>query len=815
MAICKGKLKDKSNCTYTVHKDSPSKRFCKRHDYLEEYTDEMLSQCKHCSDCGRWIFLGEYKTCEKCKKRGLDNREELKKKKATEPDCDACIDNNCKIINKGVNTNKYGKNYCNLHNEKHTWFDELEANDKKPCNNHNRGCPTEEGLEKDSELDQCEYCTNKILKKSREDDAKRKAKRNKAKATGNTCVYCHKIYNDPNKFIDFRGDKTTKCENCREVQRIRDRKSRESGIKKSYPLSESTKLKKKQWRVNNHNLLAEYCLKSRAKRMKELGEEYWKRNADNQKKWRNDNPDKVNEFNKMRRTDSKYKLKYYKDRSKRSNIKWELTDEEAFEYFKLCCYFCGCDCGETGNGIDRLNNKNGYTVNNTVSCCEICNMMKGNLSEYIFIERCRYILSQNGLIDENILCTNIYPLGTCAIYDKYRDTAKKKRFEFKLSKNQYYDLINDLCYICGNETYYRSINGIDRLSSGEGYLTNNVKSCCGECNYLKRNYDYDIFMQKLKDIHINHKIDKQILDNSIDINKDMLTIYLYSTIEGSFVRTNHVIEDLYIGKWNISYDDNSALKMYTDKKANTFEKYLIESNMCKMPYIMLSQSHNKTIDVKPEEVLSLNNPDNARLLNIINNCAIIASINKSPHKLELILSKSNCDIVGIDIQYVKDNFQDKSLSCRCKLCEDHFMKYNTECYCERCTDHVCHSVTDGCYWCSETGWYDKRLLKYPISVNTINGGVSCKYVGDKSGVDHKIVNTNNILTYRKINGSKKHNSDMVTLYRNERGQLSKKDFRIKAKKKMKNRKEERTKNYFNPEWRKIRVRQIVKARKNI
>jgi len=62
--------------------------------------------------------------------------------------------------------------------------------------------------------------------------------------------------------------------------------------------------------------------------------------------------------------------------------------------------------------------------------------------------------------------------------------------------------------------------------------------------------------------------------------------------------------------------------MYTDKKTTTVERYYIKLNICKMPYIMLSQSHNKIIDVRPKEVLSLDDPDNARLIKIINNCAI-------------------------------------------------------------------------------------------------------------------------------------------------------------------------------------------------
>jgi hypothetical protein len=36
------------------------------------------------------------------------------------------------------------------------------------------------------------------------------------------------------------------------------------------------------------------------------------------------------------------------------------------------------------NGIDRINNEEGYTSNNTVSCCFTCNRMKGTMSSEEF-----------------------------------------------------------------------------------------------------------------------------------------------------------------------------------------------------------------------------------------------------------------------------------------------------------------------------------------------------------------------------------------------------------------------------------------------
>lgn len=56
------------------------------------------------------------------------------------------------------------------------------------------------------------------------------------------------------------------------------------------------------------------------------------------------------------------------------------------------CYYCGKskDDGKLFrkniyNGIDRVNNKNGYNINNCVACCKVCNYMKSNLGKDEFI----------------------------------------------------------------------------------------------------------------------------------------------------------------------------------------------------------------------------------------------------------------------------------------------------------------------------------------------------------------------------------------------------------------------------------------------
>ena len=47
------------------------------------------------------------------------------------------------------------------------------------------------------------------------------------------------------------------------------------------------------------------------------------------------------------------------------------------------------------NGIDRKNNEYGYTIENSVSCCYICNRAKNNLDYEVFISWIKQIKTSN------------------------------------------------------------------------------------------------------------------------------------------------------------------------------------------------------------------------------------------------------------------------------------------------------------------------------------------------------------------------------------------------------------------------------------
>jgi hypothetical protein len=84
-----------------------------------------------------------------------------------------------------------------------------------------------------------------------------------------------------------------------------------------------------------------------------------------------------------------YILDTYQRNARKRGIAWGLSLSHFRGLIKMPCHYCGTEnsCTTkkhketyTHNGVDRLDNIIGYTVDNCVPCCKICNMAKFNLS---------------------------------------------------------------------------------------------------------------------------------------------------------------------------------------------------------------------------------------------------------------------------------------------------------------------------------------------------------------------------------------------------------------------------------------------------
>lgn len=82
----------------------------------------------------------------------------------------------------------------------------------------------------------------------------------------------------------------------------------------------------------------------------------------------------------------------YSRDARNRGISFEITYEEMMTFWKKPCFYCGDIINEIG--LDRIDSDKGYKIDNLVSCCKYCNMMKKNTPQKEFLTRC-LIISRN------------------------------------------------------------------------------------------------------------------------------------------------------------------------------------------------------------------------------------------------------------------------------------------------------------------------------------------------------------------------------------------------------------------------------------
>jgi len=93
------------------------------------------------------------------------------------------------------------------------------------------------------------------------------------------------------------------------------------------------------------------------------------------------------------------------------------------------------------------------------------------------------------------------------LFTNYKTVAKKRGFDFSLTKEQFLKLIKQNCFYCGSppqrrkhyDSYYNA-NGVDRMDNERGYDVENVVPCCLVCNRMKLHLPITIFLEHIKKI---------------------------------------------------------------------------------------------------------------------------------------------------------------------------------------------------------------------------------------------------------------------------------------------------------------------------
>lgn len=109
--------------------------------------------------------------------------------------------------------------------------------------------------------------------------------------------------------------------------------------------------------------------------------------------------------------------KRYQDSAKDRDFEFSLSKDEFKNLTKLDCFYCGCKpeslcyaqkrpnfTAYIYNGVDRKNNNEGYTLNNSVACCTQCNYLKHTLDFNSFFIKINQIINYQKLKIEMDFC---------------------------------------------------------------------------------------------------------------------------------------------------------------------------------------------------------------------------------------------------------------------------------------------------------------------------------------------------------------------------------------------------------------------------
>lgn len=393
------------------------------------------------------------------------------------------------------------------------------------------------------------------------------------------CVKCGKRFKLEDAVITRTNNISKKCEYCFCMQKIieskRPKRNRNWSKEWKKLKNDPERYKKKQqWKKDNPEKLVMYDYNHRKKELEVKGvKRYLKDNAKYAKKYRDEHPDKIKQINSRKKISYQVRCSYYKKRALNCGIPVELSDEQFYKLFDGICEYCGRKPDHTClNGIDRVDNDLGYTINNCVSCCSLCNDMKCCMAAYVFIRRCQHI--EKYISTKEKQWKILFPDHIARPYEDYMDRAENKQLEFLLTKDDYFKITHEPCYLCGKPYSNLNLNGIDRINNKKGYTLNNCKGCCYDCNIMKNDIDYIVFMNKILDITMHC-----IVNNLYA--KYQIPSYFYATNQNckyqkiSHININKEVNQQQLNNTRIDNKPNNNLsKLDSETKRQHYNTYM-------------------------------------------------------------------------------------------------------------------------------------------------------------------------------------------------------------------------------------------------
>ena len=395
------------NCKYkfvsdeTCLRDSlKNKNFCKFHRYYENKVD--VNNFEWCKIHKTEVFIfDENKNyyCRTCKKV-----KDIEDKKIY-----------CKGVTQDNNPCKFkpleNDDYCKLH-QSYKKHKELIDNGKKICNNWIRGCWNEltDNFTRCLTCREEERITEKKLRTCKKECAE---EYNSKKNIDKMCKTCCSVV------IQLYDLKCFKCyEECQKSNKNRKNKDKDKHLIRLYNYKKSAKERNLEWNLTDDyaiNLMKQNCYYCN-----DLNGINGIDRIDSSKGYFNNNcvtscfqcnsmknTKNINDFHKICEHIVTYNNLYqgklskntfekamnvgresaYRNDAEDRGIIFNLDDETFNELTNKECEYCG-NFKYGCFGIDRVNSQLSYTINNCVSCCKTCNVMKLDYSEKEFLQKC-------------------------------------------------------------------------------------------------------------------------------------------------------------------------------------------------------------------------------------------------------------------------------------------------------------------------------------------------------------------------------------------------------------------------------------------
>jgi len=180
----------------------------------------------------------------------------------------------------------------------------------------------------------------------------------------------------------------------------------------------------------------------------------------------------------------------------------DFTNDIMFKMMLQGCFYCG----DIATTIDRIDSNIDHTVANCIGCCLGCNKSKGVSDPYTFIKKAYYrVRGEYHDEDTDIWFVHKNKPSMC----DYKRHSEKKGTPFELTIEDWESLIAGKCEYCKRDptTWF----GVDRVVPSEGYVLDNVVSCCFDCNLDKLEDDIETMSAR------NERIAKRVDDGELTI----------------------------------------------------------------------------------------------------------------------------------------------------------------------------------------------------------------------------------------------------------------------------------------------------------